>query len=127
MSMAILAPHIGYFAVSEIVHYFLLKSHVRPMRHYHIIFINFDYVCTKRTLQYGVEILRKYLGHLLGNIKAIFGYFNYISVSIYLKLLKVSLNSCADHDKNTMKYSVIRTIWGPYQLYLHARVIFELC
>ena len=60
-------------------------------------------------------------------LRPCFGYFNYISVSIYLKWLKVSLNSCADHDKNTMKYSAIRTIWGPYQLYLHARVIFELC
>ena len=85
---AILAPHIGYFAVSEIVHYFLLKNHARPMRHYHIIFINFDYVCAKRTLQYGVEILGKYLGHLLGNIKAMFWLFQ-LYICFYLsKMVK---------------------------------------
>ena len=72
---AILAPRIGYFVVSEMVQYFLLKSHARPMRQYHIISINFDYVCANRTLQYVVEILGQYMGHLLGNIKAMFWLF----------------------------------------------------
>ena len=40
-----------------------------------IISINFDYVCTNRTLQYVVEILGQYMDHLQGNIKAMFWLF----------------------------------------------------